>query len=1452
MPPAPSIRKSLDWFVPDQIASDERALLRARIFVVGHILGPICGLLLALYLHLALGQSGLFMVALAVGAAGFVVFPFAVRVLGRFEPVALIANQYFAVYVFLAAFNFGGLTSPLLVWLAIVVVANYFYLREWPLASNASVAIAAIELTAFVAYGLFGGTFPNHLDPARILWLGLLSDIAIAIFVCAVLYQLASVVRTSQNVIAGQIGRREQAENERRELETRLRRSHDGLVHAQKMGRIGSAEIDLVTGEGYGSEQLFQIYGLDPAGGEPSLQQLLAMVHPEDRAMVGAMRNRNERGESEEQPIEYRIVRHDGEVVWIHREVELIRDETGKPLRLITTQQDITARKHADEELRREHEHLELAQRIAKIGSVEVNMRTGQVKWSNQLCRMYGHDPSTAVPTLENFIATVHPDDRQRLLDVDSQPLHGSGVEPFEFRIVRPNGEVRWIYRYAESFAGSDGQPATVIITNEDITDRKRMEGEVARGREHLQRAQRTGRIGSAEVDLATGTESWSDEMKRMVGTTMAEPTYEDFVRAVHPDDRQRMLATRRQNIQGLATDPIEYRILRSDGSVAWIRRDAALVTDAAGKPIRIIATHHDISDSKRVAAALERSELLLREATSTGKIGIYVHDHLVDGHDWNAEMRQIFGLEPQEKVSLDLYLSLLHPDDRERIAVAVARAHDSSGDGRYDIEYRIVRRDGELRWLTTRGHTTFEGEGADRRPLRTVGAVFDTSQAKQIEEKLQRSRTHLARAQRVGSFGSAEVNIRTGTVEWSDHMFNLLGLERANTAPSLDAWLAAVHPEDREMVRQAALRNRQGLSVEPMEFRAQRPDGSIRWLSWAADLLSGESGTPEVVVATIHDITERKRVESELRERERRLARSERHLALAQRTGAVGSVERYLPNGGAFWSEEFYRLLGLDPQTTEMQPESFLAVIHPDDRNQMRDLMAKARTGLRTEPFEFRIVRPGGEIRWLSRISETLHRDDGTAYAYIATFIDVTKRKHDEERIVYQANYDSLTGLPNRALFINRLGHAINAAARGQQRIAVMFVDLDGFKMVNDTLGHDVGDELLSEAARRLLASFRGGDTVARFGGDEFVVLMPVLSALDDIPRAAQRVITALEQPFRPRTYETFVSASIGIAVFPDDGTDVHALLTNADAAMYRAKEMGKGNFQFFTAGLNDRMHERMAIKQGLAKALERGEFELNYQPKFDLESGRITGVEALIRWQSAELGPVIPDKFIPVMEETGMIVAVGEWVVANACRQYKKWSDAGFPELHVAVNLSVRQLRQPNLVQTIGGILRDVGMDPSCLEFEITESTIMKDIEASVAVLRKLREMGVTLAMDDFGTGYSSLSNLKRLPLHTIKIDHSFIDDIATDEDDREITRTIASLGHGLHLRVIAEGVETEEQLALVRESGCDEVQGDLLGKPLTGAELERLLATAGHQGLRPPSIRRLIVSLDKAESG
>ncbi len=475
------------------------------------------------------------------------------------------------------------------------------------------------------------------------------------------------------------------------------------------------------------------------------------------------------------------------------------------------------------------------------------------------------------------------------------------------------------------------------------------------------------------------------------------------------------------------------------------------------------------------------------------------------------------------------------------------------------------------------------------------------------------------------------------------------------------------------------------------------------------------------------------------------------------------------------------------------------------------------------------RAQRKNGEF-YSERLTVSAVRDEqAEIVGYVAILADVTQRRQDEERVRYQANYDSLTGLPNRSLFMDRLTQAVNTAERSAHRVAVMFIDLDGFKLVNDTLGHEVGDELLREAARRLSANIRAGDTVARIGGDEFTVVMPALVDSHPAPVVAQRIITSLEQPFRFNRQEAMVSASIGITVFPDDARDVQALLRNADAAMYQAKEQGKANYQFYTADLNAQATERLAMKNGLVKALRRNELQLDFQPRRELASGRVTGVEALLRWNSRDLGPVPPSKFIPVAEETGAIGPIGEWVLGVACDRERSWRAEGIHDVRVAINLSGRQLRQPNIVSIIAARIERAGVTPDGLEIEITESMVMRDADHSAATLRSLAAMGIRIILDDFGTGNSSLSVLKRFPVDMIKIDQTLVGPINTDQESLEIVRAIVSMGHSLRRRVIAEGVETEDQARRLAELQCDEIQGYLVSPPIAADEIDRFVAAS-----------------------
>lgn len=464
---------------------------------------------------------------------------------------------------------------------------------------------------------------------------------------------------------------------------------------------------------------------------------------------------------------------------------------------------------------------------------------------------------------------------------------------------------------------------------------------------------------------------------------------------------------------------------------------------------------------------------------------------------------------------------------------------------------------------------------------------------------------------------------------------------------------------------------------------------------------------------------------------------------------------------------------------------------------------------------------------------------EEGKVMQYASVLTDITKRKQDQERIYYQANYDALTALPNRALFHDRLSLGIATTSRTEDKLGLLFLDLDGFKLVNDTLGHDVGDLLLQETAERLRNCIRAGDTVARLGGDEFTVIMPNLHDPGNAPLLAQRILDSLIKPFNLKGHEAFVSGSIGVTIFPDDAEDASELIKNADAAMYRAKEQGKANYQFFTPDMNAEVKERLVLKNGLSKALESAEFDLHYQPKLELGTEKVTGVEALMRWQSKDLGLISPVKFIPVLEESGMVVEVGEWALRTACEQHKKWLKLGLPPIRIAVNLSARQLREISFVPMMKKVLEESGIAPSGLEIEITESMLMSDSATAVVALGQLHDMGLHVAMDDFGTGYSSLSYLKRFPIDTIKIDRSFVADIDTSKGDAEIIKTIINMGKTLNRKVVAEGVETHDQLSVLRHYQCDEIQGYLFCQPKPSGEITDFLLD--YEGIKPGKAAR-----------
>jgi len=499
---------------------------------------------------------------------------------------------------------------------------------------------------------------------------------------------------------------------------------------------------------------------------------------------------------------------------------------------------------------------------------------------------------------------------------------------------------------------------------------------------------------------------------------------------------------------------------------------------------------------------------------------------------------------------------------------------------------------------------------------------------------------------------------------------------------------------------------------------------------------------------------------------------------------------------------------------------------VHPDDRNAMDeawDLALAARQSFRQE---CRFKTPGERTAWVQLKAEPLTDDTGGVTGFIGTLADISHRKRTEEELRQLAYYDNLTGLPNRSFFMNQLGRAMSVAKRTGHKVVLLSCDLDNFKDINDTLGHEQGDLLLQAIGSRLNACIRRGDTLCRLGGDEFVLLLPTVSDDAQVQAVAAKIMDSLQQPFNLTGTEIFISTSIGIAVHPGDAPDGTTLIRHADMAMNVAKGEGKNRYRFFSEDMNSRAMARMRMEAGLRQAMPRGELSLVYQPQYELGSGRLVGVEALLRWDSPELGAVPPGRFIPLAEATGQIHDIGRWVLAEACRQTVQWLAAHGHSLTVAVNLSGRQFMDGDIVATVAEVLENTGLDPSRLELEITETVLMRDAAQALETLNRLHRKGVRFAIDDFGTGYSSLVYLKKFPIRRIKIAREFIRDITTDDNDAAIAGTVVDMAMNLGMTALAEGVETREQADLLRELGCHEVQGFFFGRPVPPADIDALL--------------------------
>ena len=842
--------------------------------------------------------------------------------------------------------------------------------------------------------------------------------------------------------------------------------------------------------------------------------------------------------------------------------------------------------------------------------------------------------------------------------------------------------------------------------------------------------------------------------------------------------------------LSGLAMSLLLYGILRA---IARTRSEALALAQQATRDLRT-----QLSFTQQLIEAIPNP--------------VFFKDHAGRYLGCNRAFEDYIGV-PREKLIGRTIFDVAPAELAERSQVFDKALLEQPGTQVYEAAIADAR-DGTRREVLFNKATFFDPSGA---VAGLVGVIVDITQRKQLEAATRSSAERLRAVIEAAPMAIIARDKERVIRMWNpaaERMFGWTEEEVLNTDTSI------VPHHLREITTQQRLRAEGGETIVIDDTQRMRRDGQLIDVTMTVAPILGGDGKVTGTMVTIADITRRKAAEAALRE-------SEAHLRLAMDAAQMGMWYWEADTDRFTYSDGLSVLFGRGPDAPLLHYSELHRRLHPEDQELFDATIRHAIKHGNDVQLDYRVVWPDGSIHWLANRAQVHRSENGRAVRLVGVAMDISDRKIAEQRIAHMAHHDALTGLPNRVLLRDRIQQAIAHAHRNGTQLAVLFIDLDRFKTINDSLGHQLGDRLLQSVASRILVCVREGDTVSRVGGDEFVIVIPAIESAADASSVAAKILEVLGAAFHLHGNDLHVAASIGISLYPGDGSDAETLMRNADTAMYYAKDSGRGNFQFFTQHMNVAAQQRLSLENSMRRALENREFEVHYQPLFDLRDRSITGFEALVRWNTPDGTMIPPSQFIQAAEESGLIVPIGEHVLREALRQARNWQANG-KRYRVSVNVSANQLSRSSYVDRLRRAIQDAGIDPHLLELEVTEGVIIEGAGEARDAIDQVAALGVGIAIDDFGTGYSGLAYLKRLPIDTVKIDQSFVRDLTIDPDDAAIVTAIVAMSKSLGVEVIAEGIETEEQLAELKRLGCHRGQGYLLARPMTAAAVAKLLRT------------------------
>jgi diguanylate cyclase (GGDEF)-like protein/PAS domain S-box-containing protein len=1202
------------------------------------------------------------------------------------------------------------------------------------------------------------------------------------------------------------------------------------------------------------------------------------ITHPDDLALTDAYYAELAAQDDDAQPRnrEKRYVRKDGTTVWVAVSAASAPAASGGGPTFVAIIQDITARKLAEERLRRvargrrlmaecsrilvhapdearllkamcaalvgpggyalayvgmaEHDEAKSIRLVAQAGGDENYARSARPSWgegergqatSGRAIRL-GTTQAVADIVADPALALWHDLARaQGFHSVVSLPLSRLGV-PFgaltihaQERNAFDTNEIGLLEELAADLAYG-------IIS---LRTRVAHAASVAKLLESEERTRRYFEMGPIGMAIMSPAMEWLDvnqQLCAMLHYDRDELLRTSWSDVVHADDRDadhdQLDRVNAGVIDGYA---LTLRMTRSTGQPMIASIAVKCVKRLDGAVDYLLVQIEDVTERKRQEVALKQASERLAQQSRLFDASLSALSDLAFTLDAqgcflyaNASLLNVWGLPLADVVGKNFFdlgyphdqAALLHRQVRQvveqkRKVVDETRYAGPAGSPR-DYEYilnPVFAPDGSVEMIAGSGRDITE------RKLAEDALRAGEREQRQLVVELDVERERLIAAQAVAKVGSWETDLATFAVIWSSEVHRIYETDAASFCPTHASFLGFIHRDDRQKVEAAFRDSLHQSAAAAIEHRIVMPDGRVKIVEEHWQVFHDAEGQPLRALGTSQDITERTHVEDQFRLQADLLAAVGEAVIATDLEGKITYSNRY--------AESLY---GWTASEMHGRDIGDVAPVAPSDAG-AKDLRASISTGV-SWSGELNILRRDGTPFPVQVSISPIHDKTGALIGTIGVSADISERKLYEGRIEYLATHDALTDLPNRNLLNDRLTQASGHAQRSSESVAVIFLDLDHFKFFNDAYGHPLGDALLKAVAVRLKATVRQADTVARLGGDEFVVLAtdladPLLGASE----VARSIVAALAQPFAIDGREFTVTASMGISLYPVDGTNLDELLKNADAAMYRAKDSGRNDYKFYATEMSQKATARVTMELALRHAARLGQFELHYQPLIEMRTGEVSGLEALIRWRHPELGMIAPADFIPLAEETGLIVSIGDWVLKTACEQNKAWQDAGLPALAIGVNLSALQLRQPGFVAGVERVLAESGLAARCLNLELTESMVMGTADAVIASLQQLRALGVTLSMDDFGTGYSNLGHLTHLPLDILKIDRSFISGLPGHQGAASIARAIVSMGHSLGMRVVAEGVETVEQAEFLRSIWCEYAQGYLFCKPL-----------------------------------